>query len=114
MFLSTLEHKSQHYSNTNAFIRNTNEAIEWEQEIRKRDGKLCQKCKTMYWDIHRETFKGLQVHHDPPLSYQIRELNISPINYKNKAKELFDINKGYVVCDKCHKKLHFIPKKINL
>lgn len=100
------EYKDGHYINVGKFIRNTEEARLWDKQIRKRDGKMCQECKTMFWDNRLQTYKGLEVHHIKTLSEMIKEFKISTKNYREVTSPLFDIRNGEVLCAKCHRLKH--------
>lgn len=104
----------RHYINTGKFIRNTPEAREWDKQIRLRDGKLCQKCKTMFWDNRIGRYKGLEIHHIIPLAKMIQALQISTTNYLQFKEQLFDITNGIVICFKCHVKEHTKEKHSNI
>jgi len=69
---------------------------QWRSDIFTRDNYTCQKCGQ----------KGtkLNAHHIKPFSQIIKENNIKDVEDALNCEELWNINNGITLCEKCHKK----------
>lgn len=71
---------------------------QWRSDVFYRDDFTCQKCG----------IRGgiLNAHHRKSLSSLLQYYEITTIEEALKCEELFNINNGITLCEKCHKKLH--------
>lgn len=83
-------------------IRKLKKYDDWRETVKKRDDFKCQRCKKKFWDKRIKKFKSLQVHHKKSLERIIKENNMTDIEEALSCNELWDINNGIVVCEKCH------------
>ncbi len=79
-------------------IRNCFEYRQWRSDVFTRDDFTCQDCG---WD------KGhiLEAHHIKEFSKIIEENSIKTLKEAINCKELWNINNGITLCEKCHKNI---------
>lgn len=74
--------------------------IEWRNEIYKRDWYTCQLCH------ERCTSKNIRAHHIITLKTIVNNFEIINLEQALKCGELWDINNGITLCQKCHHLVH--------
>ena len=86
-------------SSVNNKIRSLVKYSNWVKSVFKRDGFTCQKCGDK---------KGgnLNAHHRKQVSDIIKEYNLKEMIDVLRCKELWDLNNGITLCEKCHQELH--------
>lgn len=87
-------------------IRGCFEYRQWRSDIFTRDEFICQKCGV----------KGgkLNAHHKKEFSKIIRENDIKTLEEALSCDELWNINNGITLCDKCHKQIKcWVSEKSN-
>lgn len=82
----------------NLLIRKTFKYRQWRSDVFTRDDYTCQKCG-------QRGYK-LVVHHIKFFKDIINEYNIKNSQKAIECEELWNINNGITLCDKCHIKLH--------
>lgn len=75
-------------------IRACTEYKEWHKKIRHRDNHTCKNCLTRGGKLH--------VDHINPFAAIIHKNNIKTLEEALQCNELWDINNGRVLCEKCH------------
>lgn len=80
-------------------IRGCNYYIEWRNSVFERDNYKCMMCES-------PTNYKLNAHHIKLFSLILKENNIDSLVKSYSCLDLWDINNGITVCEKCHKKLH--------
>lgn len=78
-------------------IRKKRKYILWRKAIFERDKYTCQNCG--------EVGKKLNADHIKPFSGIVKRNSIKNIKDMYKCKELWDINNGRTLCEKCHHKI---------
>jgi hypothetical protein len=77
-------------------IRNSRRYLKWKKQIRQRDGKNCILCGSSI---------NTCVDHFPKSFLQIlKEFNITTTKEAYKCEVLWDISKGRLICNDCHRK----------
>ncbi len=86
-------------SSVNDRIRSLVKYSGWVKDVFKRDNYTCQKCGDK---------KGgnLNAHHKKQVSDIIKEFNLKEMADILRCKELWDLNNGITLCEKCHQELH--------
>ncbi len=75
-------------------IRIMPEYIQWRSDIFQRDNWTCRTCNS------KEIY--VTAHHIRSLTNIIKENNITNVVEARKCQELWDINNGITLCEKCH------------
>ncbi len=88
----------------NKSIRSSLQYKNWIIHIFERDDFLCQECGNKG--------KKLNAHHIKPLHQLLEEYNIRCLEESFICDELWDINNGITLCEKCHKKINTRRKVI--
>jgi hypothetical protein len=78
-------------------IYNSFEYRQWRSDVYKRDWFECQEC---------EAKKNLRPHHIKSVKEIIAEYNIKIFEDALDCAELWDINNGQTLCQRCHNKIH--------
>jgi hypothetical protein len=86
----------------NKLIRATSKYEDWRMQVFKKDNFTCQRCGAK---------RGLNAHHKKPLSQILSELKekyplFDLYEVAMNDKELWDINNGITLCEKCHEEIH--------
>ena len=85
-------------------IRNNFKYRQWRDDIFTRDNFTCQECGVRG--------HNLNAHHIKPFSKIIQFYEITTLEEAIQCDELWNINNGITLCEKCHIKIH-INKKYN-
>ena len=75
------------------FIRSLSKSAEWRKAIYKRDNYTCQKC---------EGKDNLEAHHIKSFKEILIDNKIKTISDALNCEELWDLNNGITLCQKCH------------
>lgn len=86
-------------------LRNCSEYYEWRASIYQRDLFVCQACR-------KKSEGDLEAHHIIFLSSLIRQYNIITLEEALSCDELWNIDNGITLCEKCHNIIHFKKKEI--
>lgn len=86
-------------STINHRIRSLNKYTDWRKDVFRRDNYTCQKCGDSRGG-------NLEAHHKKRVTDIIKDSNITNMADILKNKELWDINNGITLCQKCHIKIH--------
>jgi 5-methylcytosine-specific restriction endonuclease McrA len=86
-------------------IRHNLKYSDWRLKVFERDNFICQKCGQRGGKLH--------AHHIKPFSQILEELKqqyplLDLYDVAMMSKELWDISNGITLCEKCHKKIHFL------
>jgi 5-methylcytosine-specific restriction endonuclease McrA len=89
-------------------IRKNFKYSDWRLKVYERDKFICQKCGAKGGYLH--------AHHIKPFSQILEELRqqyplLDLYDIAMMSKELWDINNGITLCEKCHKELHKKDKR---
>lgn len=87
-------------------IKTCLEYRQWQRTILKRDNRICQKCE-------ETNGRKLITHHIKDFSEILYKNNIQTLEQALNCQELWDINNGITLCQKCHKLFHKIYGKTN-
>ena len=71
---------------------------QWRSDIFTKDNWTCQECLVRGGNLH--------AHHIKYFSVIIEEYNIKNIEKAIQCSELWNINNGITLCQKCHKEIH--------
>jgi hypothetical protein len=90
--------KNKGLTKINKLVRLMLDYDSWRLKVFERDNYTCQLCN----------LKGvcLNAHHKKRLSLIVKEHNIKTLFQARSCKELWDINNGITLCEKCHKIIH--------
>ena len=79
-------------------IRVCSNSLYWYKQIKKRAQFTCEICKA----------KGvrLEAHHIRPFAYLLEWYNITSLEQAQNCEELFDLNNGMCLCQRCHAGIH--------
>lgn len=94
-------------------LRVCSEYLQWRRKIYERDEYICQEC---YKKSNR-----LNVHHIKPIYDIAMRNNLQTLEDYKKCDEMWDINNGITLCQKCHNKfknkeleyINYFMEKIN-
>ena len=78
-------------------IRSLAEYKRWVSETFERDNYTCQECSVRGGELN--------AHHVIPFSVIYDEFNINTIEKAKKCDELWDIDNGITLCEKCHREI---------
>ena len=78
-------------------IRTSAENIKWINKITKRDNGICQICGSV---------ENIEVHHKKEFADLVKIFNIKTLDDARNCEAFWDINNGFVVCRRCHYKIH--------
>jgi len=94
---------TKRFNDLKEIIRRCFEYRQWRSDVFHRDGFICQNCGNN---------KGgnLETHHIKSLYDIIRQYDIKNLENAIKCEELWDINNGLTLCNKCHLKVTFSNK----
>lgn len=81
----------------NSIIRNSDKYNEWRIQNFIRDEFTCQECGQIGGKLH--------VHHIKPFAVILKTNNITTFDSAVQCVELWDLNNGVTLCEKCHKQL---------
>ena len=79
-------------------LLHTFEYRQWRSDVFTRDDFICQKCNIRGGELH--------AHHIKPFAKIKSENNIRTIKQTIRCKEVWNINNGVTLCEKCHWKIH--------
>ena len=82
-------------SSLNSRIRNLHEYLQWHSDVFQRDKWICQTCGIKGGNLH--------AHHIIPLNKILKENDIQHLWQAQICQELWNINNGITLCEKCHK-----------
>jgi 5-methylcytosine-specific restriction endonuclease McrA len=77
-------------------VRDSFKYRQWRSDVFTRDNFTCQECFKRGGDI--------EAHHNKPFSTIMIENNVMSIEDADNCEELWNINNGKTLCEKCHKK----------
>lgn len=80
-------------------IRTSFEYRQWRSDVFTKDDFTCQEC-------FDNTGGNLEAHHIKYLSNILEEYNISSLELARSCSELWNINNGITLCEKCHINIH--------
>lgn len=83
----------------NELIRRTKKYNDWRESVYKRDNFTCKLCG--------KTKCGLNAHHIEPYHKVLKKYKPETVTDAYEIYELWDLNNGITLCEKCHKKIHF-------
>jgi 5-methylcytosine-specific restriction endonuclease McrA len=84
-------------------IRESNNYQKWRMDVFTRDNFTCQECGNRQTKGHQII---LNAHHEKSFSKILYENNILTLDEALNCKELWNIDNGKTLCEKCHKKRH--------
>ena len=83
-----------------AQIRTCSKYFEWRTSIYQRDLFICQACK-------KKSEGDLEAHHIKFLSVLVKQYNITTLEEALAHTELWNLDNGITLCEKCHGMIHF-------
>jgi 5-methylcytosine-specific restriction endonuclease McrA len=78
-------------------IRRMTESVKWKRLVVGRDGGKCQTCGGM---------RSIEAHHKVPVIDIITKFNITNRDEARACAELWDLDNGITLCEKCHYEAH--------
>jgi hypothetical protein len=85
-------------------IRNSTQMRQWKSDIYTRDKFTCQHCGDNQGG-------NLNAHHIMAFSLILQKHEITSMEQAIKCEELWNINNGITLCEKCHIKIHYYKKE---